>query len=246
MKGSPDLANVRVILVEPRGPFNIGTAARIMKNMGLDDLGLVNPADFHNNEAYQGAVGARDLLERARVFDSVSEAVRDTHLVVGTTRRTGRSRRVFCTVEELPERVFPVTAEGKAAILFGREDSGLLNAETDLCHVLVRIPSSSSFPSLNLSHAVAVVCYKLFTDAMVTRVPYVLKPASNAEIEGLLDYIQHVFADLGFFSKGAPGYVVNLFRKVFGRALLDREEIKELTFIFHRLHGLCANKEHEQ
>ncbi|MFW6180314.1 MAG: RNA methyltransferase [Spirochaetota bacterium] len=246
MKGVPDLANIRIVLVEPRGAFNIGSAARIMKNMGLSDLGLVNPVDFHTDEAYQGAVGARDLLENARVYDSVPRAVGDASLVVGTTRRTGRSRRVFCTVEELPEQLFPVTAGGKAAVLFGREESGLLTSETDLCHLLVRIPSCNSFPSLNLSHAVAVVCYKLFTDAMVKQVPYVLEPADNTEIEGLLDYIQHVFADLGFFSKGEPGYVTTLFRRVFGRALLDREEVRSLTFIFHRLHGLCAKKEKER
>lgn len=245
MKVEPDLTRVRIVLVEPEGSFNIGSVARIMKNMGLRELALVNPADFHNDEAAKASVGARDVLEEALVFSSLADAVRDASLVVGTTRRGGRSRRIFCTVEDLPERVFPVTAEGKVAILFGRENSGLLTSETDLCSILVRIPSSSSFPSLNLSHAVAVVCYKLFADAMVQKVPYVLKPAENAEIEGLLDYIQCVFSDIGFFSKGTPGYVINLFRKVFGRALLDTEEVRNFTYIFHRLHGLCTKREHE-
>jgi len=238
----PDLSNIRIMLAQPRGAFNIGSVARIMKNMGMSELALVDPVDFHNNEAYQGAVGARDVLDSALVFNTVGEAIKDVNLVVGTTRRGGKSRRIFCSVEELPELVFPVLKEGKVAILFGREDKGLYTKETDFCSILVKIPSSSGFPSLNLSHAVAVVCYKLFTDAMVCRVPDISKPVTNAEIEGLLDYLQSVFTDIGFFSKGTPDYVIPLFRKIFGRALLDQEEIKNLTFIFHRLHGLCRSK----
>jgi tRNA/rRNA methyltransferase len=237
-----NLAKVRIVLVEPRGPFNIGSVVRVMKNMGLSKLVFVNPADFHNEETYKASVGARDILNKALVFSTLEEAIGDTNLVVGTTRRAGKLRRLFCSVEELPEHIFPLLKEGEVAILFGREDSGLTNRETDLCNILVNIPSSKSFPSLNLSHAVAVVCYKLFTDAIVSRVPYISKPVSNEEIEGLLDYIQSVFTDIGFFSKGTPNYVIPLFRKIFGRALLDQEEIKNLTHIFHRLYGLCISK----
>ncbi len=237
-----NLKNVRIVLVEPRGAFNIGSVARVMKNMGITELALVNPVDFKNDEGFKGAVGARDVLENALVFDSLEEAVKDTNLVVGTTRRSGKGRRISYTVEELSEKVFPVLENGKVSILFGREESGLLNRETDLCNILVTIPSSKDFPSLNLSHAVAVVCYKLFTDTMVEEVPYISKPVTNAEIEGLLDYIQSVFRDIGFFSKGTPRYVIPLFRKIFGRALLDREEFDNLTYIFHRLHGLFKSR----
>jgi tRNA/rRNA methyltransferase len=236
------LSNIRIILVEPEGPFNIGSVARIMKNMGIGELALVNPAEYRNDDAYRAAVGARELLDGALVFDTLQEGIRDTSLVVGTTRRAGKLRRLFCSVEELPERIFPVARTEKAAILFGRERDGLTNQETDLCNILVNIPASESFPSLNLSHAVAVVCYKLFVEDMISRVPYLSRPVANAEVEGLLDYIERVFADLGFFTKGSPRYVTSLFRKIFGRALLDEEEVENLTHIFHRLHGLCREK----
>jgi tRNA/rRNA methyltransferase len=237
---NPDLSKIRIVLVEPRGSFNIGSVVRVMKNMGLSDLALVNPADFHNDETYKASVGARDILNNALVFERVEDAVQDTNLVVGTTRRAGKLRRIFCSVEELPEKVFPVLKDGTAAILFGREECGLTNAETEMCNILVNIPSEKKFPSLNLSHAVAVVCYKLFTDAMVFRVPYISNPVSNAEIEGLLDYIESVFTDIGFFSKGTSDYVIPLFRRIFGRSLLNQEEIQHLSHIFHRLYGLCA------
>ncbi len=239
----PDLRNIRIVLVEPRGAFNIGSVARIMKNMGLSELALVNPVEFHNDEACKGAVGAKDVLEKALVFPTIEEAIRESSLVVGTTRRAGRLRRINCSVEGLSERIFPATVEGKVAVLFGREESGLTNRETDLCSILVNIPASRSFPSLNLSHAVAVVCYKLFIDAMVHRVPYICSPVATAEIEGLLDYIEAVFTDIGFFSKGSSHYVIPLFRKIFGRALLDQEEVRNLSFIFHRLYGLYMGKQ---
>jgi tRNA/rRNA methyltransferase len=241
-----DLTKIRIVLVEPRGPFNIGSVARVMKNMGINELALVNPVNFHNDETYRAAVGARDVIVKALVFQTLEEALGDTNLVVGTTRRAGKLRRLFCSVEELPEQIFPILRDGKAAVLFGREESGLTNRETDLCNILVNIPSDKSFPSLNLSHAVAVVCYKLFTDAMVSRVPYISNPVTNAEIEGLLDYVQSVFTDIGFFSKGSPDYVIPLFRKIFGRALLDQEEVQNLTHIFHRLYGLCTSKVKEK
>ncbi len=239
---APDLSNIRITLVEPGGPFNIGSVARIMKNMGLSELALVKPVNFHNDDAYKAAVGARDILEQALVFDTIEQAVGDTNLVVGTTRRAGKLRRIFCSVEELPEKVFPAVEEGKAAILFGREKDGLTNREADMCSILVSIPASESFPSLNLSHAVAVVCYKLFINAMAYKIPCITQPVANAEIEGLLDYIESVFADIGFFTKGSPRYVISLFRKVFGRALLDEEEIQNLSYIFQRLHGLYRDK----
>jgi tRNA/rRNA methyltransferase len=242
----PDLSNIRIVLVEPQGGFNIGSVVRVMKNMGFSELALVNPSDYRHDETYKASVGARDLLEEALEFPTLEEAIRDTNLVVGTTRRAGKLRRIFCSVEELPEMLFPVLRDGKVSILFGREDSGLTNRETDMCNILVNIPADKGFPSLNLSHAVAVVCYKIFTDAMIYKVPSLSKPVTNAEIEGLLDYIHGVFSDIGFFSKGQPAYVVSLFRKIFGRALLDEEEIKNLTCIFHRLHGLCTGKKKKE
>lgn len=239
---APNLKNIRIILVEPSGPFNIGSVARVMKNMGLAELALIKPVEFKNDEGFKGAVGAKDILNNALIFDTLEESIKDTNLVIGTTRRVGKGRRISYTVEELSEKIFPILEKGKAAILFGREKSGLLNRETDLCNILVTIPSSKGFPSLNLSHAVAVVCYKIFTDAIINEVPYINEPVANAEIEGLLDFIQSVFTNIGFFSKGTPRYVIPLFRKIFGRALLDREEFDNLTYIFHRLHGLFKSR----
>ena len=245
-KMQPDLRNIRIVLVEPQGAFNIGSVARVMKNMGLSELALVNPAEYQNDEAYKGSVGAKNILNGALVYRSIEDAVKDTHLVVGTTRRSGRSRMIFCSVEELPGRIFPVLSRGKAAVLFGREDNGLSKDETDLCNILVNIPANRSFPSLNLSHAVAVVGYTLFRHADHRYPAGLMNPVPNAEFEKLLDYLESIFAEMGFFSKGTPDYVIPLFRRIFGRALLEGEEIKNLTHIFHRLHGLYKKRGEEK
>jgi len=232
------LGSIRIVLVEPEGPFNIGSVARVMKNMGFSDLALVKPVDYHNDEAYKGAVGARGVLESAAVYDTLEEALSGESLVVGTTRRAGRWRRIGCSLEELPGRILRGTASGGVSILFGRERCGLSSMETDLCNLLVSIPASRSFPSLNLSHAVALVCYTLFTSWHGKRIDPVTKTVSQDDIEGLLVYMEEVFSDMGFFSKGSSRYVIPLFRKVFGRALLNEEELKSLDFIFKRMHGL--------
>jgi tRNA/rRNA methyltransferase len=252
---SVDLHRVRIVLIEPRGAFNIGSVARIMKNMGFEDLALVNPVPFHNDDGYKGAVGARDVVNGAKLFTSVADAVAGANLVVGTTRRAGKLRKITCGAEELPGRVFPLLGTGRVSILFGREESGLTTSEAALCNLLVSITANPDFPSLNLSHAVAIVCYELYRasgenaaepagEAGKKRagVSFVSRPASREEIEELLEYIRFSFEDMGFFSKGTPDYVIPLFRRVFGRALADQEEVKNLAHVFHRLYGIFKER----
>jgi tRNA/rRNA methyltransferase len=241
----PDLDRVRIVLVEPQGAFNIGSVARVMMNMGFSDLALVNPVEFRNDDGYRGAVNAKPLLNGARVFPSIADAVGDTNLVVGTTRRRGKQRKIHCCAEDLSGYVFPLLHEGRVSILFGREESGLTTDEAKLCSILASIPASPGHPSLNLSHAVAIICYRLFVDADDAGCEIlnpVRRPADNRELEELVEYIEFAFGEMGFFSKGPPDYVVPLFRRIFGRALLDQEEIGNLSHIFHRLYGLFLEK----
>jgi TrmH family RNA methyltransferase len=257
---SADLSRVRIVLVEPRGAFNIGSVARVMKNMGLEDLALVNPVPFHNDEGYRGAVGARSVLNGAKLFTGLTDAVAGSNLVVGTTRRTGKLRKIVCGVRQLPGRVIPMLGKGRVSILFGREESGLTTEEATLCNLLVSITANPDFPSLNLSHAVAIVCYELFSAAVADRGPrahgtvrrsggaaaaFVQDPASREEIEELLDYIRVSFGEMGFFTKGTPDYVIPLFRRIIGRSLAEREEVNNLSHVFRRLHGLFREKKSE-
>jgi tRNA/rRNA methyltransferase len=154
------LANIRIVLVEPAGPLNVGSVARVMKNMGLHQLILVNPqCDYLGEEARLMAVRAADILENAKIVESLSAAL------VGCTRAiatTGDDSRSLPTQLENPADALPWLFEAPSALIFGREDCGLTNAELNYAQRLIRIPSSDAYTSLNLAQAVAVCCYELY------------------------------------------------------------------------------------
>jgi tRNA/rRNA methyltransferase len=156
------LANIRIILVEPAGPLNVGSVARVMKNMGLHQLVLVNPqCDYLGEEARLMAVRAADILENASVVESLPSAL------VGCTRAiatTGDDSRSLPTQLENPADALPWLKEAPSALIFGREDCGLTNAELNYAQRLIRIPSSDAYTSLNLAQAVAVCCYELYRE----------------------------------------------------------------------------------
>jgi len=162
---SPDytlLDKVRVALIEPTHPGNIGAAARAMANMGARDLALVNPRDFPSAQATARAAGADDVLENASVSDALDEAIADCQLVLGASARSRSVEWPELTPAAAMRKVAATAAAGgRAALLFGRESRGLTNRELDRCHYLVRIPANPDFSSLNLAAAVLVLCYEL-------------------------------------------------------------------------------------
>lgn len=153
--------NVSFILVEPRESGNIGASARAIKNMGFMNLCLVNPPSQLTDEARWFACNALDVLESARSYPDVRSAIIDKAIVVGTSRRTGKRRGMILPVEQAAEKIIERAKSGKVAILFGREDKGLLNKEVDECGLLLTIPTSKEHRSLNLGQAVMIVAYEL-------------------------------------------------------------------------------------
>ena len=153
--------NVYFVLVEPRDSGNIGASARAMKNMGFKNLCLVRPFSEITDEARWLAHNSLDILEAAQVFDSLAEAIKDKSIVVGTTRRTGKNRGLSMPVQNGCEYLLERRGDNRVAILFGREDKGLLNEEVAECGLLFNIPTSREHRSLNLSQAVLIVAYEL-------------------------------------------------------------------------------------
>jgi TrmH family RNA methyltransferase len=150
---------ISVVLVRPAGALNIGSVARAMMNTGLEDLVLVEPVEFRNEEAYKMAVSARRILERARVTASLDEAVAGCPAVFGVTARA-RHKRPRLTPIEAAERIEALGHD--AVLVFGPEDHGLASEEVDLCQHLVGIPAHSDLTSYNLAQAVLLVCHALF------------------------------------------------------------------------------------
>ena len=155
-------ANIRIVLVEPAGPLNVGSVARVMKNMGLHQLVLVNPhCDHLGEEARLMAVRAADILETAKVVESLPAALVGCVRAIATTGDDGRS---LPTQLEDPAHALPWLLEAPSALIFGPEDCGLTNAQLNRAQRLIRIPSSDAYTSLNLAQAVAICCYELYRE----------------------------------------------------------------------------------
>ena len=158
----PSFSNkVCIVLVEPQHDGNIGAVARSMMNFGFTDLRIVGRNEDWSEEVRNRAKNSQEVLDKAIRVGSMEEAVSDCSVIVGTSgkREDGEkiSSRHFLLPEELPERLLRI--EGRVALVFGPEGKGLLNDQLRICDLLVTIPSWEGYPILNLSHAVAIICY---------------------------------------------------------------------------------------
>ncbi len=205
------------MLVGPQQAGNIGMVARAMKNFGLDDLWLVAPETPLTEEAYKFAVGARDLLEKARETGTLDEALQGVHWVAATT---ARPRDEYPGEPVTPRQVAPflkgaAEAGQEVALVFGRERSGLTNAELDRAQFVVKIPTTA-FKSLNLAQAVLVMAYELFTvDAPAQTAP---APAPREKLETFFADLARYLIEIGYTDEKRLPHVMRAFRRVLHRA----------------------------
>jgi len=225
---------IRVVLIQPSHPGNIGATARAMANMGLSNLVLVNPADFPSPIANARAAGADTILENAAVVDSLDNAISDCELVVGTTARSRSIQWPEKTPEEAAARV--VAESGRnVAILFGRESSGMTNDELERCQFLIRIPVNENFSSLNLGSAVTVILYEIRKQFIAQEGP--INPASKEKLataEELRHFYQHMeeFIARIEFSDGRSTKLQRKMARLFNRAEMNAQEVRMLRGLF--------------
>ena len=157
------LDRVHIVLVEPKGPGNIGSVVRAMKNMGLSHLRLVNPVPYRD-EAEQRKMGYRsqEIITAAREFPTLSDALQGISQVFLATSKAGKWKRDFLSPAQAAAQVAASAAGEKVALVFGREDKGVNTDESQLANYFIRIPMAGTYPSLNLSQAVMVLVYELF------------------------------------------------------------------------------------
>jgi TrmH family RNA methyltransferase len=224
-------SNIRIVLVEPSHPGNIGAVARAMKNMALEELVLVRPKQFPHSEAVARASGADDVLERARVVGSVAEALAGCGFVAATTSRDRDQNFRVVDVRDAAERIVAEAARSPAAVLFGAERTGLTNEDLEAAHVLIRIPANAAYSSLNLAMAVQLVVYELFRaqGAKVVKLPTDVPLATPEEMDRLYVHLAEVMEEVDFRDRTQSGtHLMARIRRFLQRAELDQNEVNIL------------------
>ena len=221
--------SLRIVLVEPREAGNVGAVARAMKNFGFDELWIVGEHPQLLPTAGWWASGAEDLLANARFAKTLQEAVADAHLVVATTSSRGRTTPADFTPATLAEKFI----EGQTlALVFGREDSGLTREEVVLCHRTAVIPTSESFPTMNLAQSVCVFCYEL---SRVERPQTGRTLAPAALVERMHERFEALLLEVEFLHANNPARIYDEIRALLGRAELDEREATILLGIIRQI-----------
>jgi tRNA (cytidine32/uridine32-2'-O)-methyltransferase len=235
------LPRIRCVLVETTHTGNLGAAARAMKTMGLSRLALVNPRQGPDAEALAMASGADDLLAGATIHADLVSALAGCRLVIGSSARLRSVEWPLLEPPEAARRLVAEAAQGEVALVFGRESSGLSNAELARCHYLVHIPANPEFSSLNLAAAVQVLAYEIrraWREGQGERLQDPPRNVATAEaLEGLNDHLAQALVDLGFADPAQSQRLRMRLRRLFNRARPDWVEINILRGILSAAQG---------
>ena len=224
-----------MILVEPRHAGNIGSVARAMKNMGLRELRLVNPVPFESGEAQWLAHGATDILQDAKRFDSLGAALEGFGFIVAASGREGTRRGPVSTPRENAVTVLEQLRVQPVALVFGREDIGLVNDEICLANRVVRIPTAVPFPSINLAQAVMIVLYEIQLASLTPNESTPVEKADSTMFEPLVDRIANLMASIGFESRVTPATFRTSLRRVFDRSHFAPNDMRTIHKVFDLL-----------
>ncbi len=201
-----NLANIAIVLHKARYPENIGSAARCALNMGVSTVIAVSPCNPDREKMLKMATHeAAHLIEDMEVHESLASALAPFQYVVGTTARLGRHRKVLATPRELAGEIIDLSQENRVALLFGPENTGLSNEDLRHCHILVTIPTAC-FASVNVSQAVMILLYEIFT-AAIERTPHGMRSAprlaTSQELQGMYVDLDHALSLIGFLKSEA-------------------------------------------
>jgi len=244
---------MRIVLVETAGARNLGSVARVMKNFGLSELWLVNPqCDRLSDEAIHMAVHAREILENAKIVESLPEALMGCQRAIATA---GRIDKGDMKVTSPPQGLSWLSQVKNSAIVFGAEDRGLSNAEIQHCQQVLRIPVNPDYPSLNLAQAVGVCCYQwqLMQDDpkshenltsqiaqdLLKSAPIDLAP--REDIEACYQQLEAVLLKIGYVYPHTAAHRLRKFRNIFDRANLSPSEVAMLRGILRQINWATAH-----
>jgi len=235
MRDRVNLKNISIVLHQPRSPENIGAAARSMRNMGIEQLVVVNPQNCDLTRICKMAThAALDVVEQMMVFDTLDHALAEFNYVVGTTARLGGQRKVISTPATLAEKLVSIADQNRVAIVFGPEDRGLTNTDIRLCHALVNIPTAD-FSSLNLAQAVMILCYEMFRYRTQKPGDFVPRLANRHELDAMYAQLREIMVRISFINPDNPDYFLNNFRHFFSRLPLRAKEVQIIRGICRQI-----------
>ena len=227
-------AELVVIVVEPQTPGNIGSICRAMTNMGLRELILVNPCDYLVDDTYRFGWGARELIEGIHCCTTLEEALYRVDVSIGTTNRRRENQAPLFPARDMIAHVKSL-GEIRVGLVMGRENNGLTNEELLSCHFQSTIPAAVAYPALNLSQAVMIYAYEWWMGK--EREPRsVIEPARHDEIERLYGMMGDAIETLPFKTRNGTTAFVNLFRRIFGRTILESRDVRLLFKLFGLIH----------
>jgi len=240
-----NFSNLKVILVEPNGPLNVGSVARLCSNFEVDELRIVSPkCDIFSLEAKKMALKGQKFIEDCKIFDNLEKAIFDCDLVLASCGRINLSKDSFF---ESSEDIFNWTLSFKKinnlAIVFGREDRGLTNSELLLANKIFNIPTSHNNPSLNLSHAVSIVLYELNkpSNKIFNKNLEVFNLASSKQINDSFLEIEEMLLKVGYLLKHTSRAKISKFKNYISRANTSMHEMNVLRGIVHQINWFLSN-----
>ena len=254
---SQHLSHVRIVMVNTTLPANIGSALRAMKTMGLTKLVLVAPKTYPHPDIDALAAGAADLIEQIEIVDSLENAIKDCHIVFGTSARSRTIPWPLLDARPAAQKSMQavIQHQQEIAIVFGREDRGLTNEELALANFHVTVPVNSDYGVLNVAQAIQVLCYemrmatleladkKLDTEAMMrvtdSEDMHWDEPlVTHEQMEQFYPHIEKMLAEIEFLDPKNPRLLPLRLRRLFGRIQLDKMEYHLLRGIFSRVLAL--------
>lgn len=228
------LETIRIVLVNPSHPGNIGACARAMKVMGLSQLYLVNPKSFPDPQATARATGAEDILEKTVVVEDVITALANCEVVYGMSARSRSLPWPTFTPRQMASQIIEYQQHRSTALLFGSERTGLTNEELALCHFQVQIPTQPEFKSLNLAAAVQVMVYELYLANYHSLSPNPTDDealATVVQMEGFYEQLEQVMRKVDYLDPNHPKLLMQRLRRLFQRAQVNRTELNILRGI---------------
>ena len=237
--------NLKVVLVEPNGPLNVGSIARLCSNFEVNELRIVSPkCEVYSLEAKRMALKGQIHIDNCKIFNSIEKAIFDCDFVLATCGRIDLSKDIECESPEIISKwISSFEKINNLAILFGREDRGLTNSELLFAHKILYIKTSQNYPSLNLSHAVAIILYELTKCSKNNRKKdkKVFNLASSKQMHESFKDLEELLLRTGYLLEHTSFSKISKFKKFVLKAKISSYEINVLRGIVHQINWFLNN-----